>query len=415
MIAIAGAKGGCGKTVVTAGLTEAIARRERSALAVDADRQLPTLHLVGDVDREPTLAAFEQSEDVVEVAHQSPREDHAGYITAPATAEQLDIEATLGRIDTQPVELFVDSPSGAGPDVVEPLAAADRVVIVTTGSSRSIEGAKTTIDLADRLHVSVAGILVNKAESVPDEVYDQLNVPVLGTVPEVEDPLTDERARAAFDDIAAELAAQHPNNYEGERRLSTGVDPVDETLDGGVLPGSVVAVRADPDSQSELLLYQLTNERGTLYLTTGRAESIVRDAIDNAVVETGSPTIRRVDDADPIGQATSFVDRLPEAANLIVDPIGLLEQADRSEYTEFLNMLVTKAQETESAVFLHCLEGPALPSNRSTTEHFADMVFRLETAEDGATQQLSIPKSRSERAPESVIDIDLTGELGVGY
>ena len=74
-------------------------------------------------------------------------------------------------------------------------------------------------------------------------------------------------------------------------RLETGIDVLDRKLNGGLPPGSIVAFTASPASQSELLLYELTAARGTLYLTTERSDQAVRDAIENTNAPVGSPTV----------------------------------------------------------------------------------------------------------------------------
>jgi len=414
MIAIAGAKGGCGKTLTSVGLAEAFARSGRPAVAIDADRQLPNLHTIGAVDREPTLGSLADGESVTDVAHQSPREPDAGFVTAPRSSQQVDIESTLDRIDDSSLQVVVDCPSGAGPDVVDPMAAADRVVVVTTGSKRSIEGAQTAIDLAERLDVPVEGAILNRCETFP-ETAEALDVPILAAVPEREDPLQAGHAQEAYETAVQRLLeGRAPLN--SSERLSTGIEPLDRELGGGLPPGSVVALTADPNSQSELLLYELTTERGTLYLTTERSESLVRQDISNSVAEVGSPTIRRLDDQQPIEVTSELVRRLPEGANLVIDTMELLERTDRSTYVDFLNHLIEHIRETGSIAVLHCLRGASVPNNRSSTEHFADVVFDLQTTVDDSTveQQLSIPKSRTDRVPAEAIELDLSTEPVIG-
>ncbi|MFW5937921.1 MAG: P-loop NTPase, partial [Halanaeroarchaeum sp.] len=50
MLAIAGGKGGVGKTTTALGVGVALATRRRDPVVVDADADLPNLHLVADVD-----------------------------------------------------------------------------------------------------------------------------------------------------------------------------------------------------------------------------------------------------------------------------------------------------------------------------------------------------------------------------
>jgi len=63
-------------------------------------------------------------------------------------------------------------------------------------------------------------------------------------------------------------------------RLSTGVDILDRQLDGGIPPGSIVLLAADPASQSELFLYELAGVRATLI---GNVEPALRHAVFQTV------------------------------------------------------------------------------------------------------------------------------------
>jgi len=168
MIAIAGSKGGCGKTVTTIGLTEAFAGQgwRRSPSTPIDNSQTSTSR---GVDREPTLAALESADrptaseastterttELQSIAHQSPRASNAGIVPAPMPSERGAIESVLETLDTETVQPFVDCPSGAGPDVVEPLSAADGVIVVTTATERSISAAETTIEMARRLEAPI--------------------------------------------------------------------------------------------------------------------------------------------------------------------------------------------------------------------------------------------------------------------
>lgn len=97
------------------------------------------------------------------------------------------------------------------------------------------------------------------------------------------------------------------------RRLRTGIDVLDRKLSGGITAGSVVALIAPPASQAELLLYELTVPRRTLYLTTERSAEAVRDAFDRTSAPTGSPEIRRLDGEAPLDAANRLVEALPRS------------------------------------------------------------------------------------------------------
>ncbi|WP_263020558.1 RAD55 family ATPase [Natronobiforma cellulositropha] len=197
-------------------------------------------------------------------------------------------------------------------------------------------------------------------------------------------------------------------------RLETGIDVLDRKLDGGLPPGCVVAYTADAASQSELLLYELTAARGTLYLTTERSDHLVRHAIETSKARVGSPTIRYLNAENSLEEASRLVGALPDGANLIIDTVDVLEQAERSRYVSFLNELKMQMLETGSIAILHCLKDDR-PANRSATTHLADIVFDLRTTV-GATElenHLTIPKFRGGGAPTEAIKLELSNAVEI--
>ena len=198
-------------------------------------------------------------------------------------------------------------------------------------------------------------------------------------------------------------------------RLQTGINVLDRKLDGGLPPGCVVAYTADPASQSELLLYELTAARGTLYLSTERSEALVRHAIDSSQTRSGSPTVRHVAGDDPLADANRLTSAVPEGANLIIDTMNVLEQAESTAYVDFLNQLKGHMIDTGSIAVLHCLKGATEPPNRYRTEHLADAVFDLRTTVEGSEieNQLSIPKFRGGGAPTETIKLQLSEQVEI--
>jgi len=420
MLAIAGAKGGCGKTTATLGITEAFARDGTPTLAVDADRQLPDLHVTAGLEPEPTLATVDNHDTPTDVAQTSGRGESAMVLPAPRSSQSVDLQSTLETLEHASPQVVVDCPSGAGPDVVEPLSVADEILVVTDGTNRSVSAAKTTIDIARRLDVPVVGVLLNRCESVPEEVESALDVPILGMVPDRTPPLSSSAVQNAYDELVGRIRTsesdQTTDTAETVDRLPTGVDTIDSALDGGLLPGTVVALTADSDGQSEFLLYELTTTRGTLYLTTERSDSVVQHAIDNTIAGAGKPTIRTLDSTNPLPEATELVKQLPEGANLIIDSMRLLEQQDPQSYNEFLNTVTEVMQRTNGIAMLHCLNRAETTNNRGTTEYFADVVFDMGVAveADAVDHRLTIPKSRRERAPSEPIALDVSTQELVG-
>ena len=198
-------------------------------------------------------------------------------------------------------------------------------------------------------------------------------------------------------------------------RLATGITVLDRQLGGGIPPGSIVLFTADPASQSELLLYELTAARGTLYLTTIRSPQAVRDAVNRFEGRVGNPTVRDVGGDAPLDHANRLVGDLPEKANLIIDIANPLENAETQRYRSFLNRLQTHMTNTGGLAFMHAMKGDAVPDNRDLTKHMADVVFDLHTDVNGTevVNRLAVPKFRGGRALEETIKLRLAERVSI--
>ncbi|MFB6114132.1 MAG: RAD55 family ATPase [Halodesulfurarchaeum sp.] len=198
-------------------------------------------------------------------------------------------------------------------------------------------------------------------------------------------------------------------------RLSTGVEVLDRELAGGLPEGSVVAYQAPAASQGELLLYELTRPRTTLYLTTDRTEDAVADAIDQTNAPTGSPKIELINGEDPVDAARRAFRGAFEEMTVIIDPVDTLERVERARYEMMLNELSNHMQNTRGIAFLHCLEGPNEPPLRATTQHMADVVFDLDVSVSGdeLDTRLAVRKFRGGRVPSETIKLDLAERVRV--
>ncbi|WP_255149527.1 RAD55 family ATPase [Halorarius halobius] len=198
-------------------------------------------------------------------------------------------------------------------------------------------------------------------------------------------------------------------------RLRTGIDVLDRKLEGGIPAGSIVALTADPASQAELFLYELTATRGTLYLSLDRTGDAVSSSIDRSPAQTGDPTVRDVAGEAPLDNAAKLVSALPEESNLIVDPLDILERQEGPRFRNFMNELQNHIYNTGSVALLHCLNGNGVPPLRDTTLHMADIVFDLDTEVNGdrVENRLTVPKFRGGRAIPDVIKLELAEEVAI--
>lgn len=377
MIAIAGSKGGVGKTTTTLGLAEAFGRAGVPTLVIDADRQLPNLHVAANVPREPTIADLKTGMNVTDVAHDHPDLELVKILPAPLPGEAVDLSVLLPKLQNDRVQILIDCPAGVGPDATDPIEAADETVVITSMTKQSLEAATKTIEITARLEVDVHGVLINKCDDEPAAIADQVpfTAPLLETVPECASPVTNPTATRAYNAVVTDYL---------DRTVSTGIPALDRAFEGGFPAGSVIDLTADPDSRSELLLYALTASRNTLYITTEKSEQLTFNLLSSSAVSTGSPAIKHVSGETALEEATRLVQSLPPESNLVIDPIDVLEQYPSAAYLEFLNVLVDRMHTTDGLALLHAPDRPGNDRNRSSTKQFVDVVASCRLVESTA-------------------------------
>ena len=207
MLAIAGGKGGSGKTTTAYWLGRALARMGPT-LVVDTDVDAPDLHaLAGAEPADATLAALgtdhEQSLDLaVTPAPAAPR---VGLIDAPPPG--TPVTRALERVAEIDSPVVLDTPAGAGPDVVDPLRAAGRCLLVTTATERSVRDTIKTAATARAVGTEPLGVVVTRADDAPAGIERALSAAVLGTVPRVDCPRSDDRVGRCYREVASHVAA----------------------------------------------------------------------------------------------------------------------------------------------------------------------------------------------------------------
>jgi septum site-determining protein MinD len=224
VIAVAGGKGGSGKTTTTLGLARALSRRGAPVVAADADWDLPNLaRLAAETGTESPAADAGGHVDgtgartvlgaVRDAAPLRPDRSSPTVLAAPGAPRSVDAGATFDALagatpDGAPV--LLDSPAGASPDVAAPLRAADRALIATPLRRAALRDAAKTAAIARRLDCPPVGVVAVRADSVPDAVADLLGCPVLGRVPPAAPaPLADPSVRSAYDDVARRLGREY--------------------------------------------------------------------------------------------------------------------------------------------------------------------------------------------------------------
>lgn len=210
------------------------------------------------------------------------------------------------------------------------------------------------------------------------------------------------------------VASDHERTTMTER-LRTDIEILDSRLGGGIPVGSIAALTASPASQSEVFLYNLTRARPTLYLVARRSAADVERALRESGAPMENVAVRELPAEFPMESAATYVTRLPDGVNLVVDPIDPFERGDEYDYGRFLNALKRRLVETDSVAFLHALDGRTVPSRRDTTEYMADVVFDLTTeVRNGDVENyLTVPKHRGGVALDESMRLELDREINV--
>lgn len=215
MLAVAGGKGGCGKTTTALGVARALASvggdRDPPVLVADADRDMPDLHTLAGVERTPTLAdaidhagarddeSRDRAEPLASVSQAVEAVDAPGVRVLPAP------EGIAGRPTVEALSALrrriavVDCPAGAGPDAVAPLRVADSVLLVARATGESLRDALKTAAMARQLDCTPVGAVLTRTDSVPGGVRSGLDVTDAWAIPEAAGaPLRDTAVQTAY-------------------------------------------------------------------------------------------------------------------------------------------------------------------------------------------------------------------------
>lgn len=189
-------------------------------------------------------------------------------------------------------------------------------------------------------------------------------------------------------------------------RVSTGIAGLDDRLDGGIPAGSLVAVTAPPDSQSEQLCYQFAVANAATYLSTFRPADEVVDVVagrypDRSLAVEQTPAEALLDEpAETLGD-------LPAGPSLVVDTATELERAGRDRYRRTLDVLKRRIRSTDAVALLHCLDIEPAPMRRGLTLGRADVTLRLRFAglPDRLDPRVYVTKLRGGVPPDEAISL----------
>jgi len=197
MLAITGGKGGCGKTTTALGLGRALAARGAEPLVVDADSDMPDLHHLAAIPREPGIDTLADS--TLDSVVRSP--DRFPGINLLTAGSRRRIGSALQRAAEWPGPVLVDCPPGTGPETVRPLRHVEAALVVSTDQPACLDDTRRTVETLGEVGLPCPGIAVvsrfGEAGSTTIE-----GCPVLGISPSVQSPLSDPRVERTWKRVA---------------------------------------------------------------------------------------------------------------------------------------------------------------------------------------------------------------------
>lgn len=202
ILSVASAKGGVGKTTITANLGILLHRRGIKIVLVDADLASGDLTTqLGGKAGTRSLHTLLQSEKISE-------EDVAKTLSTAFDVPLLPVVPSLrgflkARLDLFPSVLshlkeqydfiLMDTPPGVNKNSIVPLTESDKILLVTTPDPVAVSDVSTSRDIAVLLEKNVIGVVINRVRKSllfspkqlrPREVENILKLKRIGLIPE---------------------------------------------------------------------------------------------------------------------------------------------------------------------------------------------------------------------------------------
>ncbi len=198
---VASGKGGVGKSVISAALGIALAKRQLNCVAMDADTGLRNLDLLLGLESKVVFDALDVAQKecklkyalVQDAKHPSLSLLPASQMGAPTDLDADILEKIIKKLKKRFSYILMDAPAGLGYGLESVMQSADHTLLVTTPDDVAIRDAERLISALERQDKPRPMLVVNRVHPdlvlsgemySPQTVANLLDVPLLGFLPD---------------------------------------------------------------------------------------------------------------------------------------------------------------------------------------------------------------------------------------